>query len=154
MSFARRAVPDVVRGLSRSPLLHCCVPWKADQCAATSPSFWLGSAKESNSRRWEEGGEEDTYLAGPRAVRLPLATSVPQPNFLFQCVGPRGHLAMCGDIFGRHNWRCYSCPVSRGQGCCNHPIVPATAPTTKNFRPKVSSVPRLRIPTLDQSLSS
>lgn len=57
------AVPDVVRGLSRSPLLYCCVPWKADQCAAASPSFWLGSAKESNSRRWG-GGRRGGYLFG------------------------------------------------------------------------------------------
>ena len=140
---------------SPDPLFYTAVcPGRLTSVQPRAPAFGWGQPKRATAEGGEEGGEEDTYLAGPRAVRLPLAASVPQPNFLFQCVGPRGHLAMCGDIFGRHNWRCYSCPVSRGQGCCNHPTVPATALSTKNFRPKVSSVPRLRIPTQDQSLSS
>lgn len=64
---------------------------------------------------------------------------------------PRGHLAMCGDIFSYHDWQgvggqCYWLPVHRSQRCCKAQV----SPTTKDHLATNANSAKLRDPELEE----
>lgn len=61
---------------------------------------------------------------------------------------PRGHLALCGDNFGCHNWAMFLHLLNRGQGCAKSPTMLTQLSATKNYPAPTSTVPRWMNPVI------
>ena len=126
--------------------IKCCLPFKPPLNSCPLQARCLPPSEQGLTVRPRTGVANQVITSGIRRVRPVVlswgqfCTPLPPPH-------TPGHLPMLGIISGFHVGACPWHLVGRGQGCCKHPYMHGSAPTTKRGpQPRMAAVPGIEAP--------